>query len=136
MDEEQATIESQFFAFAKLFESKTRTGETITLFHSDYWLRQASIIDDRKVTMTDTGILFNKYGKSEIDQTEWLEMITELCVLKQLDEPKTLELLINCGLPGETPVDIPMYRTFFGTYKSKNLLEGQTSVANKLAGQK
>lgn len=61
MDDEHATIESQFFAFAKLFESKTRTGLTITLYHSDYWMRQAGILDDRKVTMTDTGILFNKY---------------------------------------------------------------------------
>lgn len=62
MDEEQATIESQFLAFAKLFESKTRSGETITLYHSDYWMRQGNIIDDRKVTMTDTGIIFNRYG--------------------------------------------------------------------------
>lgn len=61
MEEEQATIESQFFAYAKLFDSKHRSGETITLYHSDYWLRQANIIDDRKVTMTDTGILFNEY---------------------------------------------------------------------------
>lgn len=61
MDEEQATIDSQFLAFAKLFESKTRSGETITLWNSDYWMRQGNIIDDRKVTMTDTGIIFNKY---------------------------------------------------------------------------
>ncbi|PZC75936.1 hypothetical protein B5X24_HaOG205329 [Helicoverpa armigera] len=89
-----------------------------------------------QTTGCDKPALLTTESKSEIDQTEWLEMITELCILKQLDEPKTLEMLINCGLPGETPVDIPMYRTFFGTYKSKNLLEGQTSVANKLAGQK
>lgn len=64
MEEEQATIESQFLSYAKLFESKTRSGETITLFNSDYWLRQANLIDDRKITMTDTGIIFNKYGYS------------------------------------------------------------------------
>lgn len=62
MEEEQATIESQFFAFAKLFDSKNRTGLTITLWNSDYWMRQASLLDDRKLTMTDTGILFNKFG--------------------------------------------------------------------------
>ncbi|KAF9810769.1 hypothetical protein SFRURICE_014367 [Spodoptera frugiperda] len=121
MEEEQATIESQFFAYAKLFDSKHRSGETITLFHSDYWLRQANIIDDRKVTMTDTGILFNEYSKSEIDIEEWKVLISKLCVLKELDEEKTLETLVNCGLPGETPVEIPQYRSFFlNASKSKS----------------
>ncbi|KAJ8737488.1 hypothetical protein PYW08_000083 [Mythimna loreyi] len=128
MDEEQATIDSQFVAYAKLFDSKKRSGETITLWNNDYWLRQANIIDDRKVTMTDTGIIFNKYGKSEIDFDEWMVFITELCELKKLDLEKIIETLTNCGLPGESPVEIPQYRNFFLTFKSKNALEGSSSM--------
>ncbi|KAJ8737313.1 hypothetical protein PYW07_000584 [Mythimna separata] len=127
MDEEQATIDSQFVAYAKLFETKKRTGETITLWNSDYWMRQANLIDDRKVTMTDTGIIFNKYGKSEINFEEWLVFLAELCEMKNLDLEKTTDTLTNCGLPGEAPVEIPQYRNFFTTYKSKNALEGSSS---------
>ncbi|CAD0194400.1 unnamed protein product [Chrysodeixis includens] len=124
MGEEEATIESQFFEFAKLFDSKNRTGETITLWNSDYWMRQAGIIDDRKVTMTDTGIMFNKFSKSEIDFNEWLTFISELCARKGLCEEKVLEQLTNCGIPGQYPVEVPQYRSFFSDYKSKHALVG------------
>lgn len=59
-DDEPATLDGQFFEFARLMDNK-RDGTTITLYRSDYWMRQGKIIDDRKITMTDTGILFNKY---------------------------------------------------------------------------
>lgn len=60
MSEEDATLDSQFMEFAKMNE-KGRSGETITLSNSDYWMRQAKILDDRKLTMTDTGVAFNKF---------------------------------------------------------------------------
>lgn len=59
-DEEAATLDGQFYEFSRLLDNK-RDGKTITLYRSDFWMRQAKILDDRKVTMTDTGILFNKY---------------------------------------------------------------------------
>lgn len=59
-DEEAATLEGQFYEFARLLDNK-RDGATITLYRSDFWMRQAKILDDRKVTMTDTGILYNKF---------------------------------------------------------------------------
>lgn len=59
-DEEAATLDGQFFEFARYLDNK-RDGLTITLYRNDYWMRQAKILDDRKITMTDTGILWWKY---------------------------------------------------------------------------
>lgn len=59
-DEEQATLDGQFLEYSKFMDNK-RSRKTITLYRSDFWMRQAKIIDDRKITMTDTGILFNKF---------------------------------------------------------------------------
>lgn len=60
-EEEPASLDGQFYEFAKMMDKK-RDGTTITLYNSDFWFRQCKILDDRKVTMTDTGILFNKFG--------------------------------------------------------------------------
>lgn len=59
-EEPVATLDSQFIEFAKLLD-KQRPGDTITLYCSDYWIRQSKIIDDRKVTMTDTGVTWWKF---------------------------------------------------------------------------
>lgn len=58
-DEEQATLDGQFFEFARLMDNK-RKGNLITLYRSDFWMRQAKVLDDRRVTMTQTGHLFNR----------------------------------------------------------------------------
>lgn len=60
MNGDKATLEGQFFEFAKMDE-KSRRGESISLSNSDYWMRQAKILDDRKLTMTETGVAFNKF---------------------------------------------------------------------------
>jgi len=53
-----------FRAFAKFGDSKS-TGEAITLSNSDKWMKQAKVIDPKKVTTTDTGIAFKKVGKTK-----------------------------------------------------------------------
>ncbi|KAL0902732.1 hypothetical protein ABMA27_000540 [Loxostege sticticalis] len=120
-DEEAATLDGQFFEYAKFLDNK-RDGTTITLYRSDFWMRQAKILEDRKLTMTETGILFNKFSKTELNFDEWLEFLSDLCLLKDLDEEKTKETLTNCGLPGMVPVVVPQYRDFFLTYKPKEKL--------------
>lgn len=47
-------------AFSKFGDTKS-TGATITLSQSDKWMKQAKIIDGRRVTTTDTGVGFNKF---------------------------------------------------------------------------
>ncbi|XP_053624390.1 tubulin polymerization-promoting protein homolog [Plodia interpunctella] len=118
-DEEQATLDGQFVDFAKMLDPKARNGLTINLYRLDYWLRQAKVIDDRKITMTDTGIIFNKFYKSEINWDEFLEFLEDLANLKELDLEKLHETLTNCGLPGSCAVFVPQYRDFFLTYKPK-----------------
>ncbi|XP_023933890.1 tubulin polymerization-promoting protein homolog [Bicyclus anynana] len=117
-EEEPATLDGQFFEFGKMMDKK-RDGTTITLYFSDYWFRQAKLLDDRKLTMTDTGIAFNKFSKTELNWDEWNEYLTDICQTKELDEEKVRETLTNCGLPGQSPVVVPQYRDFFLTYKPK-----------------
>ncbi|CAG9782353.1 unnamed protein product [Diatraea saccharalis] len=62
-DEEAATLDSQFFEYSKLLDNK-RDGKTITLYRSDYWMRQAKILEDRKITMTNTDL---KYCEAYFD---------------------------------------------------------------------
>ncbi|XP_039764114.1 tubulin polymerization-promoting protein homolog [Pararge aegeria] len=117
-EEEPATLDGQFFEFAKMMDKK-RDGTTITLYFSDFWFRQSKLLEDRKLTMTDTGIAFNKFSKTELDWDEWNEFLTDVCEMKELDEEKVRETLTNCGLPGQTPVVVPQFRDFFLTYKPK-----------------
>lgn len=58
----QAAFEEIFRAFAKFGDSKS-TGETITLSNSDKWMKQAKVIELKKITTTDTGIAFKKVAK-------------------------------------------------------------------------
>ncbi|CAK1554724.1 unnamed protein product [Leptosia nina] len=120
-EEEAATLEGQFYEFSRMLDNK-RDGTTITLYRSDFWMRQAKLMEDRKLTMTDTGVLFYKFSKSELNWDEWMEFLSELCALKDMDEEKVQEALTNCGLPGQTPVQVPQYRDFFLTYKPKEKL--------------
>jgi p25-alpha len=50
----------QFRAFAKFGDSKA-DGKLISLSQSDKWMKQAKIIDGKKITTTDTGIYFKKF---------------------------------------------------------------------------
>jgi hypothetical protein len=58
-DHHEATLESQFAAFAKFGDHKS-DGKAITLSCSDKWMKQAGVID-KKITTTDTGIHFKKF---------------------------------------------------------------------------
>ncbi|XP_028172140.1 TPPP family protein CG45057-like [Ostrinia furnacalis] len=121
MDDEPATLESQFFEFAKLLDNK-RDGLTITLYRSDYWMRQSKLIDDRKLTMTDTGIFWWKFCKTELNYDEWYEFLTDVCNEKKLDQEYVDNAMTNCGIPGTSAVNVPQYRDFFDTYQPKEKL--------------
>ncbi|KAI8430582.1 hypothetical protein MSG28_000804 [Choristoneura fumiferana] len=117
VDEEEepvANLDSQFLEFAKMLD-RQRPRDTITLYCSDYWMRQSKIIDDRKVTMTDTGVTWWKFSKTELSQKEWKDYLKDLCALKALDQELVEEMMTNCGLPGQSPVHVPRYRDFFLT---------------------
>lgn len=54
------TLEQQFENFSKFGDTKS-DGTTITLTQADKWMKQAKVIDGKKITTTDTGIAFNKF---------------------------------------------------------------------------
>ena len=53
-------FKDQFKAFSKFGDTKS-DGKHITLSQSDKWMKQAKVIDGKKVTTTDTGIYFKKF---------------------------------------------------------------------------
>ena len=53
-------FKDQFKAFSKFGDTKS-DGKHITLSQSDKWMKQAKVIDGKKITTTDTGIYFKKF---------------------------------------------------------------------------
>ncbi|GLH03075.1 TPPP family protein CG45057 [Gryllus bimaculatus] len=53
------SFKAQFRAFSKFGDTKS-DGKQITLSQSDKWMKQAKVIDGKKITTTDTGIYFKK----------------------------------------------------------------------------
>lgn len=51
---------TSFKAFSKFGDPKS-DGKLITLSQSDKWMKQAKVIDGKKITTTDTGIYFKKH---------------------------------------------------------------------------
>lgn len=56
------TLKDQFAAFSR-FGDTASDGKHITLSNSDKWMKQAKVIDGKKVTTTDTSICFKKLFK-------------------------------------------------------------------------
>ncbi|PZC75935.1 hypothetical protein B5X24_HaOG205328 [Helicoverpa armigera] len=115
-EEEPATLTDQFDKFAKLFDND-RDGTTIDLYRSDYWLRQSNVLEDRALTMTDTGIAWMKFSKTELTYDEWYQILADFCTSRGLDRASVEAALTNCGLPGSVNVNVPQYRDLFDTVK-------------------
>ena len=56
------SLKDQFTAFSK-FGDATSDGKQITLSNCDKWMKQAHVIDGKKITTTDTSIAFKKLFK-------------------------------------------------------------------------
>lgn len=54
------TLDSMFVAFAKFGAPIEFDGTTILLSQMDLWMKQSKIFT-KKFTLTDTGMMFNKY---------------------------------------------------------------------------
>jgi hypothetical protein len=57
---ESSNFLTSFKAFSKFGDPKS-DGKLITLSQSDKWMKQAKVIDGKKITTTDTGIYFKKH---------------------------------------------------------------------------
>lgn len=61
-----ASFLASFKAFSKFGDPKS-DGKLITLSQSDKWMKQAKVIDGKKITTTDTGIYFKKHKYENTD---------------------------------------------------------------------
>ncbi|KAK5642658.1 hypothetical protein RI129_008825 [Pyrocoelia pectoralis] len=93
-------LKQQFQHFSK-YGAKGTDGSKITLTNTDYWLRQAKILDDKKVTFTDTGVLFNKSRSRTITFEQFLQFLEDLSALKNVDVINFHTQLTECGMPGD-----------------------------------
>lgn len=91
-------LDQQFTHFSKFNDSKS-DGRTITLTKLDKWLKQAQLID-KHLTMTDTGICFNKFRSRTISYSEFLVFLEDLSARKNIPLDEIKFKLVDCGLPG------------------------------------
>ncbi|XP_067005465.1 tubulin polymerization-promoting protein homolog [Anabrus simplex] len=92
-------FEEVFAAFSKFGDTKS-DGTTITLSQSDKWMKQAKVIDGKKITTTDTGICFNKFKTKKMTLKEFVKYIESLSAEKGMEANAMMAALMSCGLPG------------------------------------
>lgn len=89
----------QFRAFAKFGDTKA-DGKAISLSQSDKWMKQAKVIDGKKITATDTGIYFKKFKSIKLGFADYQKFIDELAKMKKVEAEEIRNKMVNCGLPG------------------------------------
>lgn len=102
------SFKEQFRFFAKFGDCKS-TGEAITLSNSDKWMKQAKVIDNKKITTTDTGIYFKQVAKTKRSLTmkEYEQFLENLAKNKKVDVEEIKEKMTSCGLPGTSKTTTP-----------------------------
>lgn len=88
-----------FKAFAKFGDPKS-DGKHITLSNSDKWMKQAKVIDGKKITTTDTGIYFKKLKSQKVGIEDYKKFLEDLAKNKKIDVEEIKNKLSSCGQPG------------------------------------
>lgn len=92
---------ASFKAFSKFGDPKS-DGKLITLSQSDKWMKQAKVIDGKKITTTDTGIYFKKHKSTKLGIDQYKAFLEELAKSKKVDLTEMKNKMANCGTPGLT----------------------------------
>lgn len=100
-----ATFEDQFKSFSKFGDPKS-DGKQITLSQSDKWMKQAKVIDGKKVTTTDTGIYFKKLKSMKLGIVDYRKFLDELAKAKKVGVDEIKEKMAGCGQPGVSGVGV------------------------------
>uniref|UniRef100_A0A1B6C8Q2 Tubulin polymerization-promoting protein homolog n=1 Tax=Clastoptera arizonana TaxID=38151 RepID=A0A1B6C8Q2_9HEMI len=95
------TFKDNFKAFSKFGDTKS-DGKTITLSQSDKWMKQAKVIDGKKITTTDTGIYFKKFKQQKLHFEDYEKYLSELANSKKAEVTDLKKKMTECGLPGVT----------------------------------
>jgi hypothetical protein len=93
------TFEENFKVFAKFGDPKS-DGKLITLSNSDKWMKQAKVIDNKKITTTDTGIYFKKLKSQKVNITSYKIFLEDLAKNKKIEVEEIKSKMANCGQPG------------------------------------
>ncbi|EEZ99609.1 tubulin polymerization-promoting protein homolog [Tribolium castaneum] len=93
------TFEENFKAFAKFGDPKS-DGKLITLSNSDKWMKQAKVIDGKKITTTDTGIYFKKLKSQKVNITSYKTFLEDLAKNKKIEVEEIKNKMASCGQPG------------------------------------
>ncbi|XP_012172353.1 tubulin polymerization-promoting protein homolog [Bombus vosnesenskii] len=96
-----ASFLASFKAFSKFGDPKS-DGKLITLSQSDKWMKQAKVIDGKKITTTDTGIYFKKHKSMKLGIEQYKAFLEELAKNKKVDLAEMKKKMANCGPPGVT----------------------------------
>jgi len=96
-------LKEQFGAFSR-FGDSTSDGKQITLSNCDKWMKQAHVIDGKKITTTDTSIAFKKLFKTakKVGFEDFKRYVEDLGKSKGMEGKDILEKLANCGPPGHS----------------------------------
>lgn len=101
-DDSNPSFEELFRIFAKFGDIKSK-GDNITLSNSDKWMKQAKVIDGKKITTTDTGIYFKQTTKAKsVNFKEYQDFLERLAKSKKMEASELQAKLASCGTPGIT----------------------------------
>ncbi|XP_011644248.1 TPPP family protein CG45057 isoform X2 [Pogonomyrmex barbatus] len=98
---EPGSFLASFKAFSKFGDPKS-DGKLITLSQSDKWMKQAKVIDGKKITTTDTGIYFKKHKSTKLGIEQYKIFLEELTKSKKVELAEIKKKMSNCGPPGVT----------------------------------
>ncbi|XP_011058126.1 PREDICTED: TPPP family protein CG45057 isoform X3 [Acromyrmex echinatior] len=98
---EPGSFLASFKAFSKFGDPKS-DGKLITLSQSDKWMKQAKVIDGKKITTTDTGIYFKKHKSTKLGIEQYKTFLEELTKSKKVELAEIKKKMANCGPPGFT----------------------------------
>lgn len=92
-------FKESFKAFSKFGDTKS-DGKHITLSQSDKWMKQAKVIDAKKITTTDTAIHFKKLKSIKLTVADYSKFLDDLAAAKKIDVADIKAKLSSCGAPG------------------------------------
>lgn len=91
-------LETIFKEYGK-FGSTQGDGKQITLTNLDKWLKDAGIIDGKKVSTTDTAILFNRFKTKTIDFKQFIQFLETLSKENKLNSDIVKDKLLKSEAP-------------------------------------
>ncbi|VVC95188.1 unnamed protein product [Leptidea sinapis] len=97
--EKEILLEKAFKGYAK-FGVANSNGNQITLSNIDKWLKEAAIVNGKKVSTTDTAILFQRFKAKTIDFRQFLQFIEGLAKESKLNQDDIMNKLAKCAVPG------------------------------------